>query len=322
VPGWVGEPNNYLVDFPSGEVSFRGVPFRILSAEENAHRVCIGISSAPRYSASTQIPVGKNCRCFYLLHACSGGGATVGKLTIRYADGTRQIEYIERGANVGSYWMPEDLEFNNRYGTNKPERMQVAWRGKGGIIDNVGVWVTSFEPRKSDLSIVSFEFECLEGSSKWFVIGITLSDQPPFLPPWSEVSSGMPNNWGAGCVTAALLEGLAGIEDTGAGFRAAQLSPRWMIAELPEAEVSVRYPASRGYVFYRYRYLANAITLDWTSCAEQATIRIPLPPGHSVQRGVLGDKEIELRIETVEKTVYAVTTVNGRGAFRLQLQLA
>jgi hypothetical protein len=48
---------------------------------------------------------------------------------------------------------------------------------------------------------------------------------------------------GAGCVTAALLEELAGVEDTGAGFRSARISPRWLAAGTKEAEVTVRYPA-------------------------------------------------------------------------------
>jgi hypothetical protein len=81
----------------------------------------------------------------------------------------------------------------------------------------------------------------------------------------------MPNNWGAGCVTAALLEGLAGIEDTGAGFRAARVSPRWLAAGVSQqAQVSVRYPSSRGYVLYQYRQEGNTITLEYTSCADKA----------------------------------------------------
>ena len=116
VPGWVDEPNNHLIDFPSGAQSFRGVPFQVASADSNNHRVCIGISTSPRYSPKTQVPVHKACRSFYLLHACSGPGSTLGKLTIHYEDGDKQIEYIERGVNVGSFWAPDDGEFNNRYG--------------------------------------------------------------------------------------------------------------------------------------------------------------------------------------------------------------
>jgi hypothetical protein len=322
IPGWVDEPNNYLIDFPSGEQSFRGVPFQIASAKENGHRVCIGVSASPKYAARTQVPVQKRCRSFYLLHAGSGREATVGKLTIHYEDGSKQIEYMERGTNVGSFWAPQDLEFNNRYGALAQERMQVAWRGKSGLIDNVGVWITSFEPDKSDAVIASLELESMETGSKWFVMGITLSNMHAFLPPWSDVSSGMPNNWGAGCVTAALLEGLAGIEDTGAGFRTARISPRWLAASSKEAQVSVRYPASRGYVLYHYFHEGNTITLNFTSCADNATVRVPLPAGSRVTNVLVNGKAVAPRLETVEQTGYAIADVDGRGAHHFELKLA
>jgi hypothetical protein len=322
VPGWVDERKNYLIDFPSGAQSFRGVPFTIVPAQDNPHRVCVGVASLPKYASRTQIPVNKSCRSFYLLHASSGPGSTIGKLTIHYQDGSRQVEYMERGVNVNSFWAPEDLEFNNRYGTNLPERMQVAWRGKSGLIDNVGVWISSFEPNKSGVPIASLELESMENGSKWMVIGITLSNMPPYLLPWNDVSTGMPNNWGAGCVTAALLEGLAGIEDTGAGFRQARVSPHWLAAGKKEAEVSVRYPASRGYVLYRYRHHGGTITLDYTSCADKATLRLPLPKDGRVNKAFLNGIEVHFRMELVEETGYAVFEVEGRGAHRLQLELA
>jgi len=321
VPGWVDEPNNYLIDFPTGSQTFRGVTFDIPSAESNGHRVCIGVSSAKKYAPRVEIPVHKSCTAFYLLHACSGPGATLGKLTIHYGDGSKQIEYIERGVNVGGFWTPEDLEFNNRYGTNTPERMQVAWRGKDGLIDNVGVWIASFQPHKPETLIAALELESMESGAKWFVLGITLSNMPPFLPPWSEVSAGMPNNWGAGCVTAALLEGLAGIEDIGAGFRAARVSPRWLAAGIAEAEVTVRYPSSRGYVSYRYRQQSKTMTLDCTSCADKASLRIPLPPGSAILRTQLNGKTIAPQLETVEQTQYISVQVETRGVHRLEVEL-
>jgi len=131
----------------------------------------------------------------------------------------------------------------------------------------------------------------------------------------------MPNNWGAGCVTAALLEGLAGIEDKGAGFRAAQVSPRWLAAGVSQVEVSVRYPASRGYVFYRYGQVGSKVTLDFTSCADKATLRVMLPTGARVKGGMLNGKAVDLHMETVEQTQYAVAAIEGRGAHRLEVEI-
>jgi hypothetical protein len=322
VPGWVGETNNFLVDFPFGAQTFRGVPFQIASGAENGSRVCIGVSSSPRYARNVVVPVHKACSAFYLLHASSGPGSTLGKLTIHYENGDKQIEYIERGVNVGSFWAPDDGEFNNRYGTNKPERMQVAWRGSSPLIHNVGVWITSFAPGNDSVPIATLELEAMEIGSRWFVAGITLSDMPAFLPPWSDISTGMPNNWGAGCVTAALLEGLCGIEDTGGGFRSARVSPHWLAGGVDQAEVSVRYPASRGYVLYRYRRSGKAIILDYTSCADKATLRVPLPQGSRLSRGLLNGQALDMQIEMVAATAYATVQVEGRGAHRLQIELA
>ena len=321
VPGWVDEPKNHLIDFPSGAQSFRGVLFQVASADSNALRVCIGISTSPRYATRMQVPVHQSCRSFYLLHACSGPGSTLGKLTIHYEDGDKQIEYIERGVNIGSFWAPDDGEFNNRYGELSQQRMQVAWRGKSEMIDNVGVWIAGFEPRRSNTAIASLELESMETGAKWLVIGITLSNMPPFLPPWTDVSTGMPNNWGAGCVTAALLEGLAGVEDTGAGFRTARISPRWLATGAEQAEVSVRYPASRGYVLYRYQQQGNSITLNYTSCADKATLRLPLPAGRRVKSMLVNGKTAVSNLESVEQTEYTNVEVEGRGVHLVQLEL-
>jgi hypothetical protein len=161
----------------------------------------------------------------------------------------------------------------------------------------------------------------METGAKWLVIGITLSNMPPFLPPRSDVSTGMPNNWGAGCVTAALLEGLAGVEDTGAGFRMARVSPRWLAAGAGRAEVSVRYPASRGYVLYQYRQEGNTITLNYTSCADKATLRLPLPEGRLAKSVLVNGKAIASSLESVEETEYAIVEVEGRGVHLMQIEL-
>ena len=122
-------------------------------------------------------------------------------------------------------------------------------------------------------------------------------------------------------MTAALLEGLAGVEDTGAGFRNAQVSPRWIAAGTEQAEVSVRYPASRGYVLYRYRHEGNTIALDYTSCADKATLRLPLPVGRRVKSLLVNGKAAASSLESVEQTKYAIAEVEGRGVHLVQLEL-
>ena len=323
VPGWVDNPELYLIDFPSGRHEFRGVPFQIASSRQNGHRVCIGLSSAPRYATKVNVSVHRPCQCFYMLHACAGDALTVGKLTIHYADGIREVQYIERGVNVGNFWAPEEAdEFNMRYGTLTLDRMQIAWRGRSPQIDNVCVWIATFTPRRKDVAIASLEMESMETESKWLVIAVTLSDMPPFLPPWNDVSTGMPNNWGAGCVVAALLEGLAGVEDTGAGFRAVRLAPRWLAANVPSAEVTVRYPSSAGYCAYKCQTNDRGLKMEFTGNAESFEPQILLPAGRKAQAVRLDGRPVTPHPRTIEASTYLVLPQTGMGIHRLEVDFA
>jgi len=63
--------------------------------------------------------------------------------------------------------------------------------------------------------------------------------------------------WGLAEWVAALVEGLAGVEDADCLFRRVALSPRWAAAGVAEARVTVRYAASEGYFAYRFRHDAE-----------------------------------------------------------------
>jgi len=323
VPGWVDEPNNYLIGFPGGQQTFRGVPFYIDSGQTNDSPKCIGVSTLPRYSSRVGVPVGRSCQSFYLLHACSGSALTPGKLTIHYEDGGKEVHSIERGVNVDGFWAPEESdEFNLRYGTMKQDRKQIAWRGRSPLIDNVCVWIATFAPKRKDTAISSFEMESMETESKWFVLGITLSDSHPFLPPWNDVSTGMPNNWGAGCVTAALLEGLAGVEDTDAGFRGVRLFPHWNSAGVESAEVSVRYPSSSGYCAYKYCAGDLGMKVEFTGNAASFELRVPLPSYRRPARVHLDGHPIEIHQNTTGQSTYLDIPKVGHGVHHLQVQFA
>ena len=258
-----------------------------------------------------------------MLHACAGDALTMGKLTIHYADGSKEAQYIERGVNVGAFWMPEEAdEFDIRRGTLKLDRMQIAWRGSSPLIENVGVWIASFVPRRADVPIAALEMESAADDSKWLVVGVTLSDMPPFLPPWNDVSTGMPNNWGAGCVTAALIEGLAGVEDTGAGLRTVRLSPRWLAAGVPSAEVTVRYPSSSGYCAYRYRTHERGLELEFTGNAQSFEPQILLPRDRKAKAVRLDGQSVEPHQRTIEASTYLVLPQTGVGIHRLEVDFA
>ncbi len=100
-----------------------------------------------------------------------------------------------------------------------------------------------------------------------------------------------------------------------------RVSPHWLASDIDQAEVSVRYPASRGYVLYRYRRSGKTISLDYTSCADKATLRVPLPQGSRVSRGLLNGQALDMQIEMVTSTAYATAQVERRGAHSLRIEL-
>lgn len=322
VPGWTGEPGNDLSLMPTGRQVFRGVPFDVIDPSANARRACVGISSADGYLTNAKVPIQSTAKSVYLLHT-KGGDDLVGKFTWRYADGTSHWEYIRAGVNVNHWWAPADSEFHYRYGPGGPERMQVAWRGRNQKFGNVGVYITSFEHPHQEKTIASLDLECLDTGAKWMVLGVTLSDAAPFLPPWNDVSAGMPNNWGAAALTAAIIEGLCGVRDDGIAFSEARVAPRWVAAQEAQADVSVRYPASRGYVAYKYWHdsAADTITILFTGSALKYELAVLLPENRMIRSALLNGRSVKSGIRTIESSSYAVIPVSGQAAHTLTLNL-
>lgn len=322
VPGWTSEPGNDLAAMPSGKQVFREVPFDVIDPLSNEHRACLGISSAPGYATKTILPVNATAESFYLLHT-KGGDDLAGKLTVRYDDGSSHFEYIRAGINVNHWWAPNDSQYNVRNAPDRPERMQVAWRGANQKFGNVGVYVTGFTNPYASKVIQALEFESMDTSAKWMILGVTLSDTPVFLPPWNDVSYGMPNNWGAAALVFALLEGLGGVKDTGAAFDRSQISPRWSAANVNQAKVCVRYPASRGYIRYDYRYdkASRGITMTFTGSSDEFDLAVLLPEGAGVRATLLDGREVKTETKNVEGSKYVVIGAN-RGTHTLELRLS
>ncbi|WP_263373278.1 hypothetical protein [Granulicella aggregans] len=323
VVGWMGEPENDLRAVPHGRQSFRGVPFDLIDPAANAQRACIAISSAEGFARHVSIPVHASARSFYLLHT-KGGDDLVGSLTVRYADGSTSTEYIRAGVNIGHWWGPADGEFDYRSGPTSPDRLQVAWRGANQKFGNVGVYVAGFSHPHPEKTIASIDLDCLETDAKWMVLGLTLSDAAMYLPPWNDVSFGMPNNWGAAALTAALIEGLAGVQDQGAAFSRVELTPRWLSSGVSTATVSVRYPASRGYAHYRYRFdpATKRIEFAFTGSAKRFEITIPLPPGMVAKQTLVDGEEQSSRIQAAGSSAQLAFIVEGSGAHMLDIYLA
>jgi hypothetical protein len=89
------------------------------------------------------------------------------------------------------------------------------------------------------------------------------------------------DGWGAGAMLGALIEGAAGVVDTGTRYRDVTLSPRWgATPDVRQVSVVVGYGASDGYVAYRWHYEPEQqrLRLLLTGSWEQAHVRLLLPP--------------------------------------------
>jgi len=323
VLGWMNEPGNDLASMPSGRQVFREIPFDVIDPASNGHRACLAISSVDLFTRHASIAINRTARSFYLLHT-KGGDDLVGKVTLHYEDGTTHWEYIRAGININHWWAPVDSQFNERSGPGGSERMQVAWRGGNQKFGNLGIYVVGFEHPHSEKVIAAIDFDCLDTGAKWMIAGLTLCDAPIYLPPWNDVSYGMPNNWGAGALTAAIVEGLAGVQDRGVAFSSARIAPRWTAAGTDTAKVSVRYPASQGYVCYKYNHdpASGQLKMEFTGSAEIIEVELLLPPGKVIHRGLLNGKEIKVETRQIESSSYALILAEGFTAHLLVLEFA
>lgn len=99
------------------------------------------------------------------------------------------------------------------------------------------------------------------------------------------------DGWGASAMLGALFEGLAGIVDTASRYDDALISPRWPAEPaIMQAYVVARYPASDGYVAYRWQREAQGLRLYVTGSGRTAYVRFMLPPdaGDDVTMTVAG----------------------------------
>ena len=111
----------------------------------------------------------------------------------------------------------------------------------------------------------------------------------------------------AAAVINALIEGLAGVNDQAAICSRVLVAPRWLAAGVDEAQVTVGYPASGGYLAYRYQHNSanRQLFLTITGSGERANCHVLLPTFAQKLQITLNDAPIAYRISTVEQSRYA-----------------
>ncbi|MCK4749608.1 MAG: hypothetical protein KAT15_21285, partial [Bacteroidales bacterium] len=297
-----------------GDQIFQDIPFTVIDPENNGRRACLGLSGSEGYASQSSLPVGGTAGSVYLLHTKSGG-ALAGSVTLQYADGTSYTDYIASG-KIGGWWMPNDPPRNRRMPVCK-----VAWRGGNKVFHNVGVFVYGLNNPHPEKVIKSIDFEGVKNNTKWFVLGVTLSDAPAFFDP-GEVSFGIPYNWGAAAVVYALVEGLAGVKDAGVAFDRALLSPRWAAAEVNEVNATIKYEASGGYLSYDYKYdhEKSVLSLNFTGTADETKTEILLPTALQVTAVTMDGEKVSYTMKQVGKSAYVCLDVDGPAVHQIKIQ--
>ena len=282
VAGWTGEGENDLHEFPVGRQVFDGIPFEIIDPAANGRKACLGLSGDTPYADEAQLEVNQKAASVYFLHIADKP-YYAGKISLQYEDGSTHVDHVGPG-KISGWWYPSAPQDRKQ-----TPAMRVAWRGKNDKSRNVGVCLYGLNNPHGDKTISAIHFKSAGDSTKWMVLGITLSDHPRFFLP-DMISAGIPDNWGAAAVVYALVEGLCGVKDRGVAFHKVTLSPRWTAAGEPEADVSIKYPASGGYVSYKYRHGADTISLYFTGSLEDVRLEILLPSGKEVQNVLINDR--------------------------------
>ncbi|MCL2741697.1 MAG: hypothetical protein FWE70_06260 [Oscillospiraceae bacterium] len=296
-----------IADFPTGRREFAGVPYEVADPGRNGGRVAVAVSTGMGLPESAEVPVGAMAGSVYLLHSASGdGGSGVScYLTFIYEDGSSKVRPILYGRHVTTQW----------WSRLDGKGAGVAWKafGGNGIVQiDRGICWAEIENPEPGKAVAALRFGADPCGSAYAVLGVTLADRPSFerLP----ISSfGGPDNWAGGLAMAALMEGLAGVEDRLTMYRDAVVSPRWAAAGTDKVEITARYAASHGYVKYAYSHdrEAKAISVTITGSGARARLRVLLP------EGAAGVKDVSLpdgtplghEAEAVGGSLYAASDI-------------
>jgi len=235
---------NDMRGLPTGHQLFQNIPFSVIDPAKNRQRAALALSVNPGFPEKSEITINDTTTAVYLLHSSSDNipGRVGGAITFQYADGTSHSQYIFKGKEITNWWFP----------TLENDYAGVAWSGPNPVSAKVGVCRAAIINPNPAKKISKLIFHApLEGGI-YVLLGVTFADRVPYIKPTIE-SYGGPDNWAAANAMAALVEGLAGVKDSGLAFSKVMLSPRWSSAGVDSVNVTIHYPASNGYVSYQYK---------------------------------------------------------------------
>jgi len=166
--GWSDQgPDNSLTGFPRGKQTFLNIPFVI--PETGPAAVMLQGKKLAKLPESVTVPVPKvSGRWLYLLSTYVWGAEDqVATLTIQYADQTHQDIAIVLGRNVGGWWGPQIQT-----------RAEVAWKGRNGLGQSIGVYLSPLEIKTTNSPIIAISIQAKPQDGSLAVLGLTVGDKP------------------------------------------------------------------------------------------------------------------------------------------------
>lgn len=302
---WMGanRPGNDMRGLPTGDQVFNNIKFKVIDPEKNNRRAVIGLSYNKGYPRLAEVTVNEAAPVVYLLHSSSDNipSSFAGAITFRYTDGTEISRNIVKFKDVTNWWFPSLVN----------ERAGVAWSGPNPVSTKVGVCWAAIDSPNPEKKIEKLIFHAPIEGGIYTIIGITLADKPYYIKPKLE-SFGGPDNWAAATGMAALVEGLAGVNNLGLAFDKAGLSPRWSSSSTDSVEVSIKLAASGGYLSYKYteNIKAREIRILLTGSGNELKGHVLMPENVKTPNSVTcDDKPVEFRMSAIEKSVYTDFTL-------------
>ncbi len=128
------------------------------------------------------------------------------------------------------------------------------------------------------------------------------------------------DGWGSSAMLSAFIEGLVGIKDSGKGFEDISFSPRWPIAGVKDASITLRYGASDAYVGYEEHVKESEIDFIIASSGS-VHAHILLPEHTLASKVLLNNKKINYKNTLIEKSPYVDFVFQNQKASSVRILL-
>ena len=266
------KPGDDLRGLPTGHQVLAGIPFDVADPSKDQRRAVVAVSRQAGLAAAAEIPVNRTAGSIYLLHTSSKPASeqVCGSVSFLYNDGSRHLQYLIMEKHL-TYWWFSQL---------KTDTSGIAWHGPNPVADDVGLSWCAIDNPHPEKPIRALLFQSPDDDGIYTLVGLTLADRAHYVAP-NPVSFGGPDDWAAATNLAALIEGLAGVNDgpRSQAYSHPRLAPRWDLTAAGPVNAVVRYAASKGYVAYTYAHhpAAREIEIAVTGGGDAIDCHILLP---------------------------------------------